>query len=140
MFDMSATYPINYAGLGFLMFQHAMNDIKMNYPNLTNGNNATTFVKLFHDIEKLFDKQIALPSLEDLNTTQTMLIWFIKTWGCENEREDVLYPSEMHEMRHKLIEEATPIFKSYFDCNRPQFRDKPQFNIGNFLQKDNYVN
>lgn len=140
IFDPSTVYPINFAGIGFLMFQHAMNDITVNHPNCSMTNNISTFVQLFRNIDKFSSLKISLPNLQDLTQTQTMLIWFVKTWGCNIERENVLYHSDIHNMRQKLLKDAALIFKSYFDCDRPQFRDRPQFNIGNFLQKDDYLN
>ena len=82
------------------------------------------------------EAQMTLPGLEELTPTQTMLIWFVKTWGCGNTRENVLYHPESHSMRQKLLNQVTLLFNSNFDCDRPQFRDRPQFNIGNFLQKE----
>ena len=136
MFDPSMTHPINYAGIGFLMYQNAMNDISKNYPNIVQPDNLATFVQLFQNSENMSEAKMTLPSLEELTPTQTMLIWFVKTWGCGNTRENVLYHPESHSMRQKLLNQVTLLFNSNFDCDRPQFRDRPQFNIGNFLQKE----
>jgi hypothetical protein len=145
LFDTSVPYAINFAGIGYIMFQQAMYDITLTNPSYTNANNLTTFIDLFKVTTLLQDnnkgafldtKHVVLPEFEDFSQIQTLLIWFVKTWTCEMERENLNYHSKAHYIRQKLIGEASSMFKTHFNCGSFIFRDRPHFNIGHFLNKD----
>ena len=145
LFDKSIPYPINFAGIGYIMFQQAMYDITLKNSNYTNANNLTTFIDLFkltsffqdnNNAAYLDTENVVLPDFEDFSQIQTMLIWFVKTWMCETERENLNYHSKAHYIRQKLITEASSIFKTHFNCGSFIFRDRPHFNIGHFLNND----
>ena len=120
-----------------------MYDITLKNSSYTNANNLTTFIDLFkltslhnNNVAHLDTENMVLPDFEDFSQVQTMLIWFVKTWTCETERENLNYHSKAHYIRQKLITEALSIFKTHFNCGSFIFRDRPNFNIGHFLNND----
>ena len=142
LLDLTLPYSINFGGVGFLMFQQAMEDIdQINQINGTTSS-LTRFLNLFNKTSSANNDngsgfaQRLLPTLEDFTEVQTMLIWLIKTWMCGAERENLVQPTEMHTHRKKLLFEILSLFKAHFKCDSFIFRDRPQFNIGHFLHKE----
>ena len=143
LFDPSMPDSINFGGLGFLMFQQALDEL--NLKNDTTIGHVNTFIELFTNTSRnLVDiglgnsplKENVLPNLEEFSSIQLMLVWLIKTWICASERQDLNQYSEIHYKRQKILREAAPAFKDHFECGSFIFRDRPNFNIGHFLQKD----
>ena len=104
-----------------------------------------TFIDLFKNTSRnLVDiglgnvpvKENVLPNLEEFTSIQLMLVWLIKTWICASERQGLSQYSDVHYARQKILKEAAPAFKEHFECGSFIFRDRPNFNIGHFLQKD----
>ena len=95
------------------------------------------FLDAFEKISALEEVDLKqLPTMADFTDIQTMLIWLINTWMCGAEREGLVESSEMQNMRNNLLSEISSMFKHHFKCDSFIFRDRPQFNIGHFLQKE----
>ena len=143
LFDPSMPDSINFGGLGFLMFQQALHEL--NLKNDTTIGHVNTFIDIFKNTSRSLVnnglgnvpvKESVLPDLEEFTSIQLMLVWLIKTWICASERQGLSQYSEIHYTRQKILKEAAPAFKEHFECGSFIFRDRPNFNIGHFLQKD----
>jgi len=110
LFDPSMPDSINFGGLGFLMFQHALHEL--NLKNNTTIGHVNTFIDIFKNTSRnLVDielgnvpvKENVLPNLEEFTSIQLMLVWLIKTWICASERQDLNQYSEIHYKRQKIL-------------------------------------
>ena len=120
LLDPSLPFGLNYAGIGWLLFQSSNNRSFEEY-----------MMKFDND-----DPAMVLDNFESFTSLQTTILWWSRIWVCGVERAGLTEPTPFQQIRRRNSELMTPYFKRNFQCDSFLFRDRPKFNIDRFLRKD----
>ena len=118
---------LNYAGIGWVIHHKAFS-----YENDTAR--MDNFVSRFLKTPPQ-QKAKSLDGYKDLSSIQTMILWWSRIWVCGSQRQGIVDLTEFHAQRMRNFDLITPYFKRFFKCRSFIFRDRPRFNIDNFLKK-----